>query len=516
QTGGGGSGGAGLDGSPGAAGVPGVAGAGSNGAAGTGGNGTGGNAGHSGAGGSAGASGSTAAGGMGGAAGSASGDLYVAPSGNDANPGTLAAPVRTVARARDLVRARNSAMMQDITVYLRGGTYPLTSTLTFSNADSGTNGHYVKYVAYSGERPLLTGGQPIKGWKDTGNGVYSVSGVTSRFRQLYVNGVKAIRARTPNLGANGAPDFNRISGFDKAAHNVQVSSTYVANWNNLTRVEMHFMINWTDNVLRLASTSTSGNTAFLKFQSAEDAILFTRPYPQLGLTTTGHPQCFYFENALEFLDQPGEWYLDEAQNALYYEPRSGEDMSTATAVAPAVETLVGVNGASTADQAGYLWFEGLTFAHSNYLRPSQYGFLDGQAGQYTLSATTDNKQTVGRPAAGVSVTNANHLHFERNMFAQMAATGLDLISGTHDDLIIGNVFEDIGGSGISVGKFTASDTTEYHIPYNPGDQNEICTHDTIKDNYIDNVTTEIQGACGIAAGYPRNIDIEHNEIAQAN
>jgi hypothetical protein len=54
------------------------------------------------------------------------------------------------------------------------------------------------------------------------------------------------------------------------------------------------------------------------------------------------------------------------------------------------------------------------------------------------------------------------------------------------------------------------------LPYNPSDKNEICTRDTIKDNYIDNVTTEFQGACGIAAGYPAYIDIEHNEVSHTN
>jgi hypothetical protein len=49
----------------------------------------------------------------------------------------------------------------------------------------------------------------------------------------------------------------------------------------------------------------------VKFQAAEDAIVFARPYPQLGYTTTGKPQVYYFENALEFLDQPGERYLDK-------------------------------------------------------------------------------------------------------------------------------------------------------------------------------------------------------------
>src|SRR4051812_26170058 len=90
------------------------------------------------------------------------------------------------------------------------------------------------------------------------------------------------------------------------------------------------------------------------------------------------------------------------------------------------------------------------------------------------------------------------------------------ISGTHDDMIIGNVVTDIAGNGISIGKFAASDTTEYHVPYNPTDKNEICTSDTIKDNYIHHVTTEFQGGTGIAAGYPRLIDIQHNEVAYTN
>ena len=242
-----------------------------------------------------------------------------------------------------------------------------------------------------------------------------------------------------------------------------------------------------------------------------------RPYPHLGGQFGGFTKhVYYFENALEFLDQPGEWYLDETQNVLYYKPRSGEDMTKATVVAPMLETVVSIKGTSTSDQAGYLWFQGITFAHSTFMRPSQSGFCDAQAGQYNLTATSDNKQTIGRPPAGVSVTNANHIHFERNIFTQMGATGLDFISGTHDDMIIGNVVTEIAGNGISIGKFAASDTTEYHVPYNPTDKNEICTNDTIKDNYIHHVTTEFQGGTGIAAGYPKQIDIQHNEVAYTN
>ena len=509
----------------GAAGLGGASGAAGTGAGGRGGAaGTGGAAGVGGAAGRGGASGGSgmAGGGVTGTAGGAgtggaiaSGTIFVAPNGNDANPGTMAQPLKTVAKARDVVRGMTATMTADITVYLRAGTYPQTSALTFGNADSGKNGFYVRYAAYQGEQPIITGGKGITGWtvSDAANNIYSASGVTTPFRQLYVNGVKAIRARSPNLGANGAFAFNRITGADNTAQNIQVAASEVANWNNLTKVEMHIMTGWGDNTLRLASLSTTGGTATLKIQSPESTIVFVRPYPHLGgQFSTFQKHVYYFENALEFLDQPGEWYLDESKGVLYYKPRSGEDMTKATVVAPMIETVMSVSGTSTSDQAGYLWFQGITFAHSTFMRPSQSGFCDAQAGQYNLTATSDNKQTIGRPPAGVSVMNANHLHFERNIFTQMGATGLDFVSGTHDDMVIGNVVTEIAGNGVSIGKFAASDTTEYHIPYNPTDKNEICTNDTIKDNYIHHVTTEFQGGTGIAAGYPKQIDIEHNEV----
>ena len=444
--------------------------------------------------------------------------IYVAPDGDDAHPGTLDQPLRTLAKARDLCRTRNQGMTADLKVYLRAGTYPLDSTVTFTNADSGTGGYYVKYLAYPGERPLLSGGRLVTGWRlaDAGKNLYAASAGPKAFRQLYINGVKAIRARTPNVLADNVANFNRLSGWDKEARNVQVPVSAVADWKHLNKVEMHLMIAWGDSTLRIASVKKVGDTAYVTFQPEEASLVFIRPNPRMDQLGWGKGRAYYFENAIEMLDQPGEWYLDETTDTVYYKPRPGEDMATAKAVVPLVETLLSVQGADTADQASHLWFEGLTFAHTTFLRPSEHGFLDAQAGQYNLTAQADNRQTVGRPPAGVRVTNANHLRFERNLFTQMAATGLDFVSGTHDDLIQGNAFTDIGGSGFSIGKFTADESTEYHVPYNPADTNEICTRDTFKNNYIDRVTTEIQGAVGVAAGYPAFLAILHNEISRTN
>jgi hypothetical protein len=116
--------------------------------------GTAGNGPNGGRGGSAGTGASTGTGGVAGTGGAiATGSIFVAPSGDDANPGTMAQPLKTTAKARDVVRGMTAGMTADITVYLRGGTYQQTSTLTFANADSGKNGFYVKYVAYRNEQP---------------------------------------------------------------------------------------------------------------------------------------------------------------------------------------------------------------------------------------------------------------------------------------------------------------------------------------------------------------------------
>src|SRR5205085_1521209 len=79
------------------------------------------------------------------------------PAGSDTNSGSMSAPFQTLGRARDVVRTVNANMTQDITVYLRGGTYAIAAPIAFGTQDSGTNGHRVHYQAYPGETPVLNG-----------------------------------------------------------------------------------------------------------------------------------------------------------------------------------------------------------------------------------------------------------------------------------------------------------------------------------------------------------------------
>ena len=162
--------------------------------------------------------------------------FYVSPAGNDGNPGTLAAPFATLPRAQQAVAAIRADMHKDISVYLRGGTYPLTSTLALGDGDSGSNGYYVNYRAYNGEAPVISGGVAITGWTpyDSVKNIWRAPAPSLQTRQLYVNGARATRARNATLP--GAV-IERITAWGVSYH---TTDTSIQGWPNPTEIELAF------------------------------------------------------------------------------------------------------------------------------------------------------------------------------------------------------------------------------------------------------------------------------------
>ncbi|WP_069770656.1 RICIN domain-containing protein [Streptomyces sp. LUP30] len=437
-------------------------------------------------------------------------NFYVDPvNGSDGNPGnSTAAAFRTVQAAQTAVRARNANMSDDIVVNLRGGAYPLTAPVVFGTGDSGTNGHTVVYQAYNGETPVITGGQAITGWTAAANGEYKapVGGLT--FRQLYVNGVRATRARFPDVGS----DF-QLQGSDNTNKLLKVLSSQVSDWGQLGKVEMMLETQWGESYLRLKSITSGNGTANVSIQDHEAGILFPRPFPVLS---NGSP--LHFENAHEFLNEPGEFYVDTAAQTVYYKPRPGEDMSTATVQAPTLRTLFDVKGTSLDSPVHDLRFSGITFTRTTWMEATDNGYLNAQGGNYNISADSSNKQFVGRPPAGVQAANADRLSFTDNTFTQMGATALDLHHGVHDSTVTGNLISDIAGNGITVGKFS-DPTVEYHTVYNPPaspageDAREVVKNVTVKNNLITRIGEDYLGTAGVNAGFVNSTTIDHNDIS---
>ena len=215
---------------------------------------------------------------------------------------------------------------------------------------------------------------------------------------------------------------------------------------------------WEIAVLRVAAIEYQGPWARLTFQEPESRIEFQHPWPPVTVNAK-YQAPFFLANAPEFLDQPGEWFEDVARGKIYYWPRADEDMTRAQVFVPALETLVRIEGRPEAP-AGPIRFQGLTFAHTTWLRPSQSGHVPLQLGMFMLEAKKlspkgtpyhpklDNVAWVGRPPAAVAVRDAGEIAFENCTFEHLASAGLDFESGTHDDLVQGCRFSDIGGNGL--------------------------------------------------------------------
>lgn len=283
---------------------------------------------------------------------------------------------------------------------------------------------------------------------------------------------------------------------------------------------------WAIAILRIKAAETRGDSVRLSFYQPESRVESEHPWPAPWISKKTGNSAFYLSNAIQFLDQPGEWYLDKAGRRFYYIPRKGEDMRKAVVTVPYLETLVKIQG-TVDNPVKYVSFKNISFQHSTWLLPSKQGLVPHQAGMYMLDAyklkvpgTPDkkgleNQAWVGRPAAAVEVAYAENTGFEGCKFEHMAATGLDYRRGTNHDNIKGNLFKDIGGTAIQVGIYS-DEAQEVHLPYNPKDEREVCHNETIADNLITDATNEDWGCVGIGAGYVKNTTIAHNEVCDVN
>lgn len=421
--------------------------------------------------------------------------VYVSPGGDDGNPGTEAQPFKTIARARDAVRAIAKDMTGDIVVILKDGTYSVDSPLIFEPQDSGTGGHQVIYQAQPGETPVISGGKKITGWGQDGKRWKAKTDIPN-FRQLHVNGKRAVRAQGP------PPNGIALHGEDRYT----IPSPEMATWKNPTDIEFCYLVVWAHTRCKVAGISRDGDKA---------VVTMLQPWFTMARKKEGvHVELpSYIENALELLDEPGEWYLDRAEHVVYYMPGPGEDMTKAEIVAPAIETLVQLKG-SPAKPVQNIRFEGITFAHADWLRPSDIGHVDLQAnfilapGKNQLARdnclTMVHNEAIKSPAH-VVCRAARGVTFERCTFTKLSGAAIDLEHGAQDNTINGCRFFDIGGTPIQVGDVLKDD-------HHPDDPRKIVKGNRVTNNIIHDCCLEYKGGVGIFAGYTEETRLAHNLI----
>jgi len=451
-------------------------------------------------------------------------NIYVSTTGNDKNAGSESAPKATLRaalrQAREMRRLNAEGIENGINIILREGTYYFYEPLYVRPEDSGTSQSPTTICGATGEKAVISGGIEIKDWKKSGKyfvaDVPSFNGRPLDFRQLWVNGKKAVRARD-------VADFNnmaRIIRNDKQNQVLWVPAKAVKAIQNAPYAEMLLHQMWAVSFLRIKSVEIHGDSAAVRFQNPESVLQFERPWPQ-PMVAPGRNSAFYLTNAIELLDQPGEWYHDIRSHKLYYYPVAGETIKNA--VVPAIETLIEIEG--TADrQVQNIAFKNMQFSHTSWMRPSEKGHVPLQAGMYLTEAyrlnpqmdrpdnhKLDNQGWLGRPAAAITVIASGNIDFENCRFEHLGSTGLDYVSGNNGAKVYGCLFRDIAGNGLLLGSFSPP-SLETHLPYVPADQREICKNQQISNNLFTDIANEDWGCVAIGAGYVNSVNIEHNEI----
>ncbi len=427
------------------------------------------------------------------------------PLGDDAHDGSAAKPFATPDRARLAVRDYLAGRQArgDLVVELHGGTYELAAPVHFDAADSGKPGAEVIYRAVQGESVLLSGGRCVSGWKRETDGIFRADvGRDVDFRQLWIDDRRAVRARTPNVGRmfRFAAE-KQADGFDVPRE--QLAGVAI----RPGEIEVSVLVAWMHKRLRIARTAATADEKITRtvIETAEWDGMTKQPQGDRAYLGRN----YWLENAREFLDAPGEFFLDRADGVLRYLPRPGEDMTRARVIRPELENLIVLDGRLDAP-VHHLRFEGLTFAHTGWTRPNHFGFVDVQANSLVPADPASavdlqyrHNQRKDRIPAAFQAMAADHIVVRDCRFARLGGTGVVFMHGGDDNVIEGNSFFDLAAGGIEFGEDAVRPASPRLIP----------RRNRIANNFLAHIGQDYFGSVAILGYYTDASLITHNEIA---
>jgi hypothetical protein len=387
----------------------------------------------------------------------APGVFFVATNGNDQWSGRLPSPglegtdgpfaalPRALKAIRGLRQQHDSvAGLSSLTVFVGGGLYCAEAPIVLTPEDSD-----LVLAAYPGQKPVLSGGRLITGWKEVtvqGKKLWAADIPSVRdgkwyFRELWANGQRATRARHPNRG------YLAIASLpDKAADWTQGHTRFrfregdMKSWDTVTNAEVVAMTRWVESRLPVISVDET-----------EHIVSFSKH----SVFELGPGDLYYAEGAFEFLDEPGEWYLDAATGTLYYLPRPGEQLAAIKAIAPMRAQVVRFEGRPEAGQfIERVFMRGLTFSHTEWYFPA--GFSTGKNKPNVSPAPTAEIGGFAQAAVGVPGAvwgeGLRDCVFENCRFANFGNYGLELARGCQRNRIIQCEFSDLGAGGLKIGE----------------------------------------------------------------
>lgn len=425
-------------------------------------------------------------------------EFHVSPQGDDANPGTMDSPFRTIGHAKDQVRRwMQSGGNENVTVWLSGGEYRLSETLVFGLEDAASHGYSISYTALPGEKPVINSDVTLSGWKKLkkfpgglakeARGKIWVAPVPediSKINTLYDADGMLPRARSevkPHLRESknwrGTEEYHTMIPFEKGT---------TENLFNPVNAELVVVpaAPWTMNILPVERVDHGSGMVYL---AAASTYALAAPRFYMG------PEAIWVENTFEGLNSAGEWVYDAENSRIYYWPRDGKTPGE-DIVIPRLIEMIRVEGQidydGPADKAVKgLHFKGITFTHG--MRFESAG-LTGRGLQHDWERFDESTALVRfRGAEDCSVENCTFIH--------SGGTGVRLDLHAQNIRIHNNELSELGGGGILL------------AGYGPGTK-DVNRNNEITNNYIHHIGRQWWHCLGIWAWQSGHNLISHNTI----
>ncbi|MBT7163257.1 MAG: right-handed parallel beta-helix repeat-containing protein [Victivallales bacterium] len=416
--------------------------------------------------------------------------FVVAPDGDDGNTGSGRQPFATVVRAQRAVRElkRAAGLQEPITVTIKGGVYRLARPLVFTPADSGSAACPVTYRAARGATVVLSGGRKVTGLVQEGPLWTTVLEPGWRFNQLYVNGRRRVRARTPNhrryLRTRSAlPGKQSRSGFHFGKGDLVA-------WPDVHEAVVVVYASWYNTIHHIRELDEATRTVLLTNPAG-------RPFDWYERNLR-----YYVENVAAALDEPGEWHVAEDGGKLRYYPLPGETLAGTSLVAPVVrQTLVRFQGDFKSGlPVEHIRLQGLQIRHTDaFLPPGLY----------------DARQAATVQEAGIVADHARHITIERCEVANMGEHGIWFRDNCHHCVVRQCHVHDLGGGGVYIGeKWRWGKGGPGWPGYEaPGDVPHATEHNVVDNCFVHDGCHMFTGALGIWVGQAAHTTVSHNHIS---
>ncbi|MDO7836409.1 right-handed parallel beta-helix repeat-containing protein [Sphingobium sp. HBC34] len=450
--------------------------------------------------------------------------LHVSPAGSDAGDGSASRPFASLTRAQQAVRALN--LDHDVTISLAAGTYRLDAPLRFTARDGGQNGHRVRWEGAADQPSILSGGAPVTGWRqvDKARDIWAARvPAGSDPRQLIVAGRLAPRASVeiPRTAVAFHPWGLEI---------MDPAWRFLAQLPDQKRIEVEGM-SWFTHRHAMVD-HIEGDRIVMQQPGWRNNLV---GYDTIARPVSAEVARMFLVNALPFLRDPGQWFVDPKAGQLYYKPRPGEDMHKIAVILPRLEHLLSIAGSQDAPVRD-LEFRRLQFSHTSWRQPSgPQGYASQQSGAYLAGEVADypadpirdcswgcwsfermRNQWRQQPAA-VQVAAARRIVFDADRFTQLGQIALGI--GNNPDAnasgvglgaaaieVTNSEFADLAGGAIMVGGVQP----DAHHPSRP----DMGLRDiVIRNNRIAGISRDYKEQSAILVTYASGTLIMNNDIA---